>query len=67
MELTDFERAEFIAPAADTLDPELWSEGEYPILKGARDNYEKAQAREHGGVLPPEAIDATFSSVEPLF
>jgi hypothetical protein len=50
MELTDLERAEFIALAADTFDPGLWSEDEYPILKAAREEYEREQAKERGGV-----------------
>jgi hypothetical protein len=51
MELTEEERAEFIAMANDTFDPEIWDEDDYPILKAARENYEKEKAPE-SGVLP---------------
>ena len=55
MELTDAERAEFTALANDTFDPEIWDEADYPILKAARENYEKEKAQE-SGVLPDQLL-----------
>jgi hypothetical protein len=52
MKLTDSEMQEFTELANATFDPDLFSEDDYPILKAARDEFEKEQAREHRGVLP---------------
>ena len=46
MELTDSEREEFNALADSTLDPGVWDEEDYPILKATRAEYEREQARE---------------------
>jgi hypothetical protein len=46
MELTDAERAEFTALAASTLDPQLWSEDDLPLLRKIRDDCDKQQAQE---------------------
>jgi hypothetical protein len=46
MELTDKEREEFTRLANATLDPGVWDEEDYPILKAARAEYEREQARE---------------------
>jgi hypothetical protein len=52
MKLTDAELEEFTALANATFDPDLFSEDDYPILKAARDEFEKEQARERSGILP---------------
>ncbi len=46
MELTDKEREEFIRLADATLDPGVWDEEDYPILKETRAEYEREQERE---------------------
>jgi len=45
MDLTDSEREEFNRLAAETLDPEIWDEADYPILKEVRAQYEREDAR----------------------
>lgn len=52
MELTDSERAEFIALTKDSFDPELWSESDLPFLRAARAECEREQAWESSGVSP---------------
>jgi hypothetical protein len=54
MELTDAERAEFIALTQDSLDPELWTEDDLPYLRRAKQKYEEEQARERAGARPAE-------------
>jgi hypothetical protein len=56
MKLTDSEKEEFAALANATFDPDLFSEDDYPILKAARDEFEKKQARERGGVLDQPTV-----------
>ena len=56
MELTDLERAEFLALANDTLDPEIWDEADYPILKEVIAQYESEQSLE-SDTLPTEQPD----------
>ena len=46
MELTDAERAEFIALTQDSCDPELWLEEDLPYLRATKREQEEAQARE---------------------
>jgi hypothetical protein len=46
MELTDAEKEDFNALAAATLDPDLWDEHDYPMLKAARAEHEREQAQE---------------------
>lgn len=53
--MTDQERKEFIALAQDTFDPELWTEDELPLLRAAREKFEREQARERGDLLRPRA------------
>jgi len=53
MKLTDLEREEFIALAQGTFDPELWTEDDLPLLRAAKKEFEKEQAREPGDVLRP--------------
>ena len=43
MKLTDAERAEFIALANATLDPEMWSEDELPILRKTKADNDRQQ------------------------
>ena len=46
VKLTDSERLEFIALAQDTYAPELWTEEDLPILRGAKEKVEKEQQEE---------------------
>ena len=46
MELTDLEREEFMALANATLDADLWSEEELPILRAAKKAADEEKARE---------------------
>jgi hypothetical protein len=46
MELNDSERKDFNALAAATLDPDLWDENDYPVLKAARAEHEREQAQD---------------------
>jgi hypothetical protein len=46
MDLTDSEREEFTRLADATLDPGVWDEEDYPILKATSAEYEREQARE---------------------
>jgi hypothetical protein len=46
MKLTDAERAEFIALAGETLDPEFWDEDDLPLLRANKKKFEKAEGRE---------------------
>jgi hypothetical protein len=51
LELTDAERAEFIALTQDSLDPDLWTEDDLPYLRRAKQKYEEDEAREPDGIL----------------
>jgi hypothetical protein len=53
MELTDSERAEFIALTQDSYDPDLWDESDLPFLRAARAECEREQERQRTDVLPP--------------
>jgi hypothetical protein len=46
MELTDAERQEFMELVQDTYDPELFTEEDYPMLRAAKEKYEKEQQEE---------------------
>jgi hypothetical protein len=46
MKLTESERQEFIALAEDTYDPGLWTEEDYPVLRAAKEKYEREQQEE---------------------
>ena len=46
MELNDAEKKDFNALANATLDPDLWDENDYPILKAARADHERERANE---------------------
>jgi hypothetical protein len=46
MELTDAEREEFNRLAAESVDPELWTEDDLPLLRRIRDDYKKRKAQE---------------------
>lgn len=50
MELSDSERAEFIALTQDSYDPELWDESDLPFLRAARAECERERALECGAV-----------------
>lgn len=54
MDLTDAERAEFIALTKDSYDPDLWDESDLPFLRESKRQFEEAQARERGDVPPEE-------------
>ena len=58
MDLTDSEREEFNRLAAETLDPEIWDEADYPILKEVRAQYEREQSLE-SDALNNEQSDIT--------
>lgn len=54
MELTDLEKQEFLAMAADTFDPEIWDESDYLVLKSAKRGHEADQSRERGDIPAAE-------------
>jgi hypothetical protein len=57
MKLTDLEKAEFIALTLDSYDPDLWSEDDLPFLRALKREFEEAQERERGDVVPaPQPI-----------
>jgi hypothetical protein len=60
--LTDAERAEFIALANETLDPDLWDEEDLPRLRANKKEFEEEQRRE-GGRMQPAATDARLAEV----
>lgn len=60
--LTDTERAEFIALANETLDPDLWDEKDLPLLRANKKEFEEEQRRE-GGRMQPAANDARLAEV----
>jgi hypothetical protein len=46
MKLTDAERQEFVELVQDTYDPELFTEEDYPMLRAAKEKYQKEQQEE---------------------
>jgi hypothetical protein len=51
MELSDSERAEFIALTQDSYDPDLWDDSDLPFLRAARAEHEREQERERSGLF----------------
>jgi hypothetical protein len=65
MKLTDSEREEFIALTANTYDPELFTEDDLPLLRGAKRQWEEEQARKSAVLTadqPPIADEEDYGA-----